>query len=118
MSDRTIGAPTSGHAALPVADSGSLGDEPLSVSTQARLARFLSLDRLLADITLDQLRTLVLVREAGSALKASHALGREQSSIQKQLDALNRQFERACGEVDFRTFSSQVGISGVTARTD
>jgi DNA-binding transcriptional LysR family regulator len=52
----------------------------------------------LLETTFDQLRTLVLVAETGSALSAARALGREQSSVQKQLDTLNRSFQQMCGE--------------------
>lgn len=52
----------------------------------------------LLETTFDQLRTLVLVAETGSALRAARALGREQSSVQKQLDTLNRSFQQMCGE--------------------
>lgn len=52
----------------------------------------------LLDVTLDQLRTLLAVRLHGSALRAARALGREQSSVQKQLDTLNRGFQALCGE--------------------
>lgn len=48
--------------------------------------------------TMDQLRTLVAVKESGTALGAARVLGREQSSVQKQLDTLNRNFEALCGE--------------------
>jgi hypothetical protein len=50
------------------------------------------------ETTFDQLRTLVLVAETGSALSAARVLGREQSSVQKQLDTLNRSFRQMCGE--------------------
>jgi DNA-binding transcriptional LysR family regulator len=53
----------------------------------------------LLDTTLDQLRTLLVVRETGSALRAARALGREQSSVQKQIDTLNRNFQVLCGEM-------------------
>lgn len=53
----------------------------------------------LLDVTLDQLRTLLVVRETGSALRAARTLGREQSSVQKQLDTLNRNFQQLCGEL-------------------
>ncbi|MFI7435781.1 LysR family transcriptional regulator [Micromonospora haikouensis] len=53
----------------------------------------------LLDTTFDQLRTLMLVAETGSALGAARALGREQSSVQKQLDTLNRNFQQMCGEL-------------------
>ncbi|MEO7193311.1 MAG: LysR family transcriptional regulator [Pseudonocardiaceae bacterium] len=52
----------------------------------------------LLETTFDQLRTLVLVAETGSALSAARVLGREQSSVQKQLDTLNRSFQHMCGE--------------------
>ncbi|MEK8170216.1 LysR family transcriptional regulator [Streptomyces sp. M19] len=47
---------------------------------------------------MDQLRTLLAVREAGTALGAARLLGREQSSVQKQLDRMNRHFGALCGE--------------------
>lgn len=52
----------------------------------------------LLDTTMDQLRTLLAVHEAGTALGAARLLGREQSSVQKQLDTLNRNFGALCGE--------------------
>jgi DNA-binding transcriptional LysR family regulator len=52
----------------------------------------------LLDATFDQLRTLTVVHETGSALRAARVLEREQSSVQKQLDTLNRVFLRLCGE--------------------
>ncbi|WP_447002473.1 LysR family transcriptional regulator [Saccharothrix isguenensis] len=53
----------------------------------------------LLETTLDQLRTLVLVADTGSAMHAARILNREQSSVQKQLDTLNRSFQQACGEL-------------------
>jgi DNA-binding transcriptional LysR family regulator len=53
----------------------------------------------LLELTFDQLRTLVVVQEADSANGAARILSREQSSVQKQLDTLNRSFQRMCGEV-------------------
>ncbi|MCP9949405.1 LysR family transcriptional regulator [Actinomadura madurae] len=53
----------------------------------------------LLDMTFDQLRTLLVVHETGSALRAARVLGREQSSVQKQLDTLNRTSQTLCGEV-------------------
>ncbi|MEU8826026.1 LysR family transcriptional regulator [Streptomyces sp. NPDC048636] len=50
------------------------------------------------DTTMDQLRTLIVVHEAGTALGAARVLGREQSSVQKQLDTMNRNFRELCGE--------------------
>lgn len=52
----------------------------------------------LLDTTLDQLRTLVAVHATGTALAAARLLDREQSSVQKQLDTLNRNFRAMCGE--------------------
>ncbi|MFG2136897.1 LysR family transcriptional regulator [Streptomyces sp. NPDC048650] len=52
----------------------------------------------LLDMTMDQLRTLITVREEGTALGAARRLGREQSSVQKQLDTMNRTFAALCGE--------------------
>ncbi|MEU8956819.1 LysR family transcriptional regulator [Streptomyces sp. NPDC048518] len=52
----------------------------------------------LLDTTMDQLRTLLAVHESGTALAAARLLGREQSSVQKQLDTLNRTFGALCGE--------------------
>ena len=67
---------------------GVVGEQRLSLSAQTRLGRILALDRPLLDVTLDQLRTFIVVRETGSALKVAQTLGRELSSIQKQLDTL------------------------------
>ncbi|TGB09329.1 LysR family transcriptional regulator [Streptomyces sp. MZ04] len=52
----------------------------------------------LLDTTMDQLRTLLAVHETGTALAAARVLGREQSSVQKQLDTMNRTFGALCGE--------------------
>jgi len=52
----------------------------------------------LLNTTMDQLRTLIAVHETGTALGAARLLGREQSSVQKQLDTLNRNFGTLCGE--------------------
>lgn len=54
---------------------------------------------MLLEFTFDQLRTLVVVQETGSAHAAARILGREQSSVQKQIDTLNRGFQRMCGEL-------------------
>lgn len=62
------------------------------------LAGVLSCPAMLLEITFDQLRTLVVVHEARSANGAARLLGREQSSVQKQIDTLNRSFQRMCGE--------------------
>lgn len=52
----------------------------------------------LLDTTLDQLRTLLAVHATGTALGAARYLKREQSSVQKQIDTLNRNFLTLCGE--------------------
>jgi DNA-binding transcriptional LysR family regulator len=53
----------------------------------------------LLDLTLDQLRTLLAIHQAGSPLQAARLLGREHSSVRKQIDTLNRAFQQLCGEV-------------------
>jgi DNA-binding transcriptional LysR family regulator len=63
-----------------------------------QLSRLLHTSPLLLDTTLDQLRTLIAVYETRSALRAARVLGREQSSVQKQIDTLNRNFKSLCGE--------------------
>ncbi|MEU4740211.1 LysR family transcriptional regulator [Actinosynnema sp. NPDC023658] len=63
-----------------------------------QLSRLLQTSPLLLDTTLDQLRTLIAVYETRSALRAARVLGREQSSVQKQIDTLNRNFKSLCGE--------------------
>ncbi|MFD7654220.1 LysR family transcriptional regulator [Actinosynnema sp. NPDC059797] len=76
----------------------------MSTSTQLllpagnRLSRLLHASPVLLDTTLDQLRTLIAVYETRSALRAARVLGREQSSVQKQVDTLNRNFKQLCGE--------------------
>jgi DNA-binding transcriptional LysR family regulator len=50
------------------------------------------------DVSLDQLRTLAVVHATGTAQRAARALGREQSSVQKQLDNLNKAAARLVGE--------------------
>lgn len=52
----------------------------------------------LLDTTMDQLRTLLAVHDTGTALGAARLLGREQSSVQKQLDTLNRNLGSLYGE--------------------
>jgi DNA-binding transcriptional LysR family regulator len=64
-----------------------------------QLAELLRCDPSLLELTFDQLRTLLVVQHTGSALRAAQQLGREQSSVQKQLDTLNRHFHRLCGEL-------------------
>lgn len=53
----------------------------------------------LLDLTWDQMRTLIVVHDTGTALAAAKVLGREQSSVQKQLDILNRNFQSLTGEL-------------------
>jgi DNA-binding transcriptional LysR family regulator len=78
---------------------------PSEVTAGVRVEAADSLNGLLAcspmllEFTFDQLRTLVVVQEAGSANGAASILGREQSSVQKQIDTLNRGFQRMCGEL-------------------
>lgn len=69
------------------------------VSSADALGELLDCAPALLDTTLDQLRTLLVVRETGSALRAARTLGREQSSVQKQIDTLNRNFLLLSGEV-------------------
>ncbi|MFE9748272.1 LysR family transcriptional regulator [Saccharothrix saharensis] len=64
----------------------------------ALLAELLDCPPHLLDLSLDQLRTLAVVRVTGSAQRAAKALGREQSSVQKQLDNLNATAVRLVGE--------------------
>ncbi|MFH8368168.1 LysR family transcriptional regulator [Streptomyces sp. NPDC018031] len=52
----------------------------------------------LLETTMDQLRTLLAVREAGTAREAARLLGRGQASVQKQLDTMNRNLGAVCGE--------------------
>ncbi|WNV90963.1 LysR family transcriptional regulator [Umezawaea sp. Da 62-37] len=63
-----------------------------------QLSRLLHSPNALLDTTMDQLRTLLAVHETRSALRAARVLGREQSSVQKQIDTLNRNFRALCGE--------------------
>jgi DNA-binding transcriptional LysR family regulator len=70
----------------------------LRVPPTGELADLLACPPFLLDVTLDQLRALLAVREVGSPLRASRMLGREHSSVRKQLDALNRTFQQICGE--------------------
>jgi DNA-binding transcriptional LysR family regulator len=81
------------------------GTAPVGVSVGVRVRSSDSLNALLScqpqllEFTFDQLRTLVVVQETGSANGAAQVLGREQSSVQKQIDMLNRSFQRMCGEL-------------------
>jgi len=71
---------------------------PLKPPAVNGLSRLLSCAPALLDTTFDQLRTLVVVYETGTALGAARTLGREQSSVQKQIDTMNRNFGELCGE--------------------
>ncbi|GAA4242717.1 hypothetical protein GCM10022254_76760 [Actinomadura meridiana] len=71
----------------------------MSISVSPNLDALLDCPSGLLDMTFDQLRTLLAVHETGSALRAARVLGREQSSVQKQLDTLNRNSQALCGEV-------------------
>lgn len=62
------------------------------------LAALLGCPPEMLDVSLDQLRTLAVVHTTGTAQRAARALGREQSSVQKQLDNLNKATTRLVGE--------------------
>lgn len=61
--------------------------------------RHLNDKALLLNLTFDQLRTLVVVYKSGSALRAARELSRDQSSVQSQINTLNRYFKELCGEI-------------------
>jgi DNA-binding transcriptional LysR family regulator len=71
----------------------------VSLPSTDSLNELLACPPMLLELTFDQLRTLVVVQEADSANGAARILGREQSSVQKQIDTLNRSFQRMCGEL-------------------
>ncbi len=71
---------------------------PLRVPPIGTFADLQALPGPLLEITLDQLRTLLVVQEAGSPLRGAALLGREHSSVRKQMDTLNRLFQHVCGE--------------------
>jgi DNA-binding transcriptional LysR family regulator len=75
-----------------VPDTGHDGD------TAEVLATLLGCPPEMLDVSLDQLRTLAVVRATGTAQRAARALGREQSSVQKQLDNLNKAAVRLVGD--------------------
>ena len=58
---------------------------------------------------MDQLRTLLAVHETGTALGAARLLGREQSSVQKQLDTMNRNFA-PCAENHSSSSAAAAGM--------
>src|SRR5712664_3856788 len=66
--------------------------------TAGLLATLLGCPAELLDVSLDQLRTLAVVHVTGTAQRAARVLGREQSSVQKQLDNLNKTAVRLVGE--------------------
>lgn len=70
----------------------------VTVPPAGAFAELLASPTQLLDVTMDQLRTLLAVREAGSPLRAARLLDREHSSVRKQLDTLNRVFQQVCGE--------------------
>lgn len=53
----------------------------------------------LLHLTFDQLRTLVLLGELHSPRRVAQELGRDQSSVMKQVATLNTTFEKVCGRV-------------------
>lgn len=71
---------------------------PVRVPASGAFAELLACPTQLLDVTMDQLRTLLAVRETGSPLRASRLLEREHSSVRKQIDTLNRVFQQICGE--------------------
>jgi len=81
------------------AQPGASANPSVRVPDNDSLNRLLACPPMLLELTFDQLRTLVVLQEAGSANGAARILGREQSSVQKQVDTLNRSFQRMCGEL-------------------
>jgi DNA-binding transcriptional LysR family regulator len=81
------------------APSGTPTNRRVRVPDTDSLNGLLTCPPMLLELTFDQLRTLVVVQEADSANGAARILGREQSSVQKQIDTLNRNFQRMCGEL-------------------
>jgi hypothetical protein len=77
---------------------GTPANLQVSVPDTDSLNGLLACPPMLLEFTFDQLRTLIVVKEADSANGAARILGREQSSVQKQIDTLNRGFQRMCGE--------------------
>lgn len=81
------------------APSGTPANPRVRIPDTDSLNGLLACPPMLLELTFDQLRTLVVVQEAESANDAARILGREQSSVQKQIDTLNRSFQRMCGEL-------------------
>ena len=75
------------------------GNTDHEVDAAGLLATLLGAPVEMLDVTLDQLRTLAVVHVTGTAQRAARVLGREQSSVQKQLDNLNKAATRLVGEV-------------------
>jgi DNA-binding transcriptional LysR family regulator len=71
---------------------------PIELGSADPLAELVGSPASLLDLTLDQLRTLAVVHQTGTALRAARLLGREQSSIQKQLNTANDIARRLVGE--------------------
>lgn len=94
--------PPDPNGRCPVTDSapsGTPANPRVRVPDTDSLNGLLACAPTLLELTFDQLRTLVVVQEADSANGAARILGREQSSVQKQIDTLNRSFQRMCGEL-------------------
>lgn len=68
-------------------------DEPRETDPE-----IVSLPSALLSLTFDQLRTFVSLRSTLSAARTATELGRDQSSVQKQLVTLNKHFQALCGE--------------------
>ncbi|GLZ32062.1 hypothetical protein Lesp02_42500 [Lentzea sp. NBRC 105346] len=75
-----------------------MSDNVDEVDAEKLLGTLLGCPPEMLDVSLDQLRTLAVVHTAGTAQRAARILGREQSSVQKQLDNLNRTATRLVGE--------------------
>jgi DNA-binding transcriptional LysR family regulator len=105
--DQTKISPPRGISMKETTQSSAGADAQSQVNVQASPAQkagsdmksdYASLSAEMLSLTLDQLRTLVMIRRTGSPRKAATALGRDQSSVLKQLDSLNRDFKKICGE--------------------
>jgi DNA-binding transcriptional LysR family regulator len=99
---------------------------PVRVPLAGALAELLASPAQLLDVTMDQLRTLLAVREAGSPLQAARLLDREHSSVRKQVDTLNRVFQQLCGEAlvvkqgrgqDYLFTPTGDAVAGIAARS-
>ena len=99
---------------------------PVKVPPASGLPELLASPAPLLDVTMDQLRTLLAVREAGSPLRAARLLDREHSSVRKQVDTLNRAFQQICGEAlvvkqgrgqDYLFTPTGDAVAGIAARS-